>query len=79
MSDDQLRSVLYRMAHDLGGQNKLAAKLGCSVNYLSDVMRWNKAPGQAITDPMGLERVVTYRAKTPNVLSIAGRCRITQS
>lgn len=67
MSDEQLRAVLYRMAHDLGGQNKLAAALGASVNYLSDVMRGNKAPGPAITDPMGLERVVTYRVKTPNV------------
>lgn len=63
MSEDQMRSALYRLAHELGGQAKLAARLGVQEGYLSEVMRGIKAPGASITEPMGLERVVMYRAR----------------
>lgn len=46
-----------------GSQKDLAAKLGVSPTYISDVLNERKEPGEAILEPLGLERVVTYRRK----------------
>lgn len=44
-------------------QKELAIELGVSPQYLSDVLNERKEPGSGILDPLGLERVVTYRRK----------------
>jgi transcriptional regulator with XRE-family HTH domain len=47
-------------------QNAVAAELGVSPAYLSDVLNQRKEPGEGILEPLGIERVVTYRRKRPN-------------
>ena len=46
----------------LGGttQCALAAELGISPTYLSDVIHGRKEPGAKICEALGLKRVVTY-------------------
>ena len=44
-------------------QKDVAAELGISPQYLCDVLAERKDAGEAILDPLGLERVVTYRRK----------------
>jgi len=46
-----------------GTQKALADHLGVSDAYLSDVLNGRKDPGESILEPLGLERVVTYRRK----------------
>ena len=48
-------------AREVGSQKALAAKLGVSAPYLGDVLNGRKEPGPAILEPLGLERVVSYR------------------
>lgn len=44
-------------------QKQLAAELGVSQSYLSDVLQGRKEPGESILEPLELERVVTYRKR----------------
>ncbi len=44
-------------------QASVAAELGVSPQYLNDVLKERRDPGDSILGPMGLERVVTYRRK----------------
>ncbi len=46
-----------------GSQKDLAARIGVSPTYISDVLNERKEPGEGILEPLGLERVVTYRRK----------------
>ena len=54
---------IRRAADRAGTQKALAEQLGVSPAYLSDVLNGRKDPGDAILEPLGLERVVTYRRK----------------
>ena len=44
-------------------QKDVAAKLGVSQQYLSDVLTGRRAPGKSILDALGLEKVISYRRK----------------
>ena len=48
---------LAREAKSLGSQTKLAKNIGCSVQYLSDVLRGRLAPGKLILDHYGYKIV----------------------
>jgi hypothetical protein len=55
---------ILRALVDLCGSNVNAARhLGVSPAYVSDVLTGRREPGKGILEPMGLERVVTYRKK----------------
>jgi len=49
-------------------QTAVAAELGVSSAYLSDVLNGRKEPGAGILEPLGVERVVTYRRKLNGAL-----------
>lgn len=61
-----IRPLLRRRAKKLGTQHKLAYLLGVHPAYLSDVMNGRKEPGPSIYEPLGYERVVTYRRVRDN-------------
>lgn len=57
-------TLILRQHIETAGSQKAAARLlGVSETYISDVIRGRKEPGPSILDPLGLERVVTYRRK----------------
>lgn len=41
-------------------QKQVAAELGVSQSYLSDVLLGRKEPGESILQPLGLRRVIRY-------------------
>lgn len=64
MTVEDVRRRLRYLIADMGGkQTSLAAELGCSDAYLSQVLSGKKPPSNAMLDAVGLERVtrVTYR------------------
>lgn len=44
-------------------QKALAKRLGISAQYLSDILKGRREPGQKMLDALGLERVITYESK----------------
>jgi transcriptional regulator with XRE-family HTH domain len=62
-------AAIRKAADEAGTQKALAARLGVSDSYLADVLNGRKDPGEAILEPLGLERVVTYRRKRNGVKS----------
>lgn len=58
---------LAQKAAELGGQNKLAAKIGISKMFMSDVIRGHRKPTGKVLEFLGLEErtvyVFTYRRK----------------
>lgn len=46
-----------------GSRKAFAVKYALSEQYLSDVLRGRREPGQKILDALDLERVVAYREK----------------
>ena len=63
--DIDVIQVLRFKASEAGSQRALAEQLGVGQPYLSRVMSGRLDPGPSILDPLGLERVVSYRAKRP--------------
>lgn len=68
LTSADVRAMLDAMAKELGnprnghgGQKPLAAKLGVSDTFLSDVLNGKREPTDAILLPLGLQRVVIYR------------------
>lgn len=53
-----------RVAIDASGsQAAFAAQHAISLQYVNDVLRGRREPGQKILDALGLERVVGYRER----------------
>lgn len=55
--------LLVRLSKKAGSQKALAESLNVTEPYLSAVIIGRNEPGPAILDPLGLERVVSYRRK----------------
>lgn len=55
--------MLTRMVQERGSQKAVAEALDISEQYLSDVLRDRREPGEKLLDALGVERVVTYRRK----------------
>lgn len=49
-----------------GSQTAFAQLHGISNQYVSDAMRGKRELGQKLLDALGIERVVSYREKSPN-------------
>lgn len=54
---------IRRAATKAGTQKALAARLGVSESYIADILNGRKDPGESVLEPLGFERVVTYRRK----------------
>jgi hypothetical protein len=52
--------ILRGMIDKAGSQLSVAAELGVSQSYLSDVLLGRKEPGESILEPLGLRRVIRY-------------------
>lgn len=79
LTAEQVREMLHAMARELGnprnghgGQKPLAEHLGVSESFLSDVLNGKREPTGQILESLGLERIVTYRRKTPTGHSSPG-------
>lgn len=55
--------LLARMSKSLGSQKALAESLDVPESYLSAIINGRLEPGPAILEPLGIERVVTYRKR----------------
>lgn len=66
MTTDDVVNHLLKMVVDFGAQDRLAEHLGITPQYLCDVLKRRRAPGDSILKALGLERVVIYRKKNAN-------------
>lgn len=64
-------AVVRRACREAGDQQTLARQLGVSPAYISDVLNERKEPGPKILDPLGYERVVTYRRRKATTDGVA--------
>jgi len=63
MTEDKAIELLASACAQAGGQSAWAKRAGVSQQYVQDVLKRRRAPGKAILDALGLERVVTYRKR----------------
>lgn len=59
----QGEDVLLRLEEairEAGSQQAWAASAGVSAQYVGDVRKGRRAPGDAVLDVLGLQRVVSY-------------------
>jgi len=53
-------NLLRREAEKEGSQKELAARLGVTAQYVSDVLNERREPGESILKPLGLRKVISY-------------------
>lgn len=53
-------ALLRKEAEAAGSQKELAAKLGVTAQYVSDVLNGRREPGESILKPLGLRKVINY-------------------
>jgi hypothetical protein len=61
ISLEDLRRQLARKAKALGSQAGLARQLKISPQFLSDIIRGNRAPGMDLLTRLGLKPVLSYQ------------------
>jgi transcriptional regulator with XRE-family HTH domain len=61
MTEHDVVALLRRRCEAPESQASFARAAGVSQQYVNDVLKRDKAPGEAILRALGLERVVTYR------------------
>lgn len=54
-------SALLAAVREAGSQSEWARTHGVSVQYVNDVLRGRRGPGDSILNALGFERVVSYR------------------
>lgn len=60
MTIDGILKILRARIETEGSQMAVARNLGVSPQYLSDVLRRQREPGEKILEPLGLKRQVFY-------------------
>lgn len=58
MTEEQFRDYLHTLVAKAGSQRKLAAELGVSGSYLSDLLLGNREPGPKILEILGFAKSV---------------------
>ncbi len=61
LTEDDVRERLRAAIDAAGSQQEFARRMGISAQYINDVVRGRREPGQKILDALGIERVVSYR------------------
>lgn len=67
MNEQDVLERLRVAIEQAGSQSAFAEQHGISLQYVNDVLRKRREPGQKILNALGIERVVTYREKQPDV------------
>jgi hypothetical protein len=62
-ADDVVR-MLRQCCRNAGSQLRWAEANGISAQYVCDVLKSRREPGESILDALELEKVVTYRMKS---------------
>ena len=60
MNPDVFIYYLKQKIFQCGSQKAFAARLGISEQYLTDVLKRRREPGEKILKPLGFRRIVTY-------------------
>jgi hypothetical protein len=60
MTEDEVGQMLAQACEDAGSHAAWARRYGICPTYAGRVMRGEMHPGKAITDALGLRRVITY-------------------
>lgn len=63
LTEPQMIAKIKAAADQCDSRAEFARKVKVSPQYLSDVIGGHRPPGDAITRPLGFERVVIYREK----------------
>lgn len=63
MNEQDILDRLRAAIEQVGSQRAFADQHGISLQYVNDVLRKRREPGQKILDALGIERVVIYRLK----------------
>jgi hypothetical protein len=61
----ELHSLLEQSVKEAGSQAKFADQHDISRQYLGDVLRRKRAPGERILEALGMEKVVEFRRVGP--------------
>lgn len=61
MNEDDFIALLRRAVKDAGNQKAWATRHGVSPQYVNDVLKRRRSPGETICRPLRIERVVSYR------------------
>ena len=62
MIESQVVALLRAKVNEAGSLEKCAASFGtCQAQFIHAVLQGRARPGRSVLEPMGLERVVTYR------------------
>ena len=62
MKEQQVIALLRRTVDEAGSLEKCAASFGtCHFSFIHAVLQGRTPPSRAVLEPMGLERVVSYR------------------
>ncbi len=56
-------ALLRKQADEAGSQKLLAAKLEVTPQYITDILRGRREPGEAILRPLGLRKIVSYESE----------------
>ena len=56
-------ALLKKRCEEVGSQRAFALDNDISPQYITDVLRQKREPGQMVLAALGLEKVVTYREK----------------
>lgn len=65
MKQSEVIAILVRQCKEAGSQHEWALRNGVSCQYVNDVVKGRRNPGDAILTALGLEKIVTYRRKKP--------------
>lgn len=60
LSLEDVITLLARRCGEAGSQRAFAEAKGVSPQYITDVLRRKREPGQMVLDALGLKKVVTY-------------------
>jgi hypothetical protein len=62
-TEDEIMEQLRGAIAAAGSQRAFADQHQIALQYINDVLRGRRKPGQKILDALGIERVVSYREK----------------
>ena len=54
---------LRKQANEAGSQKLLAEKMGVTPQYITDILKGRREPGEAVLKPLGLRKVVSYESE----------------